>query len=153
MNEGFTYFLAIIDLFSRFILASYLSTTLEAEFCIETLNQALNQYPQPEIFNTDQGTQFTSFGWRSILEAKQIRISIDGKGRCFDNIHQERLWRTVKYEEVYLKNYESVKQAREELAKFVEFYNHERPHQALNYKTPAEIYFADKKVKKSLLQI
>lgn len=148
MNEGFTYFLAIIDLFSRFILASYLSTTLEAEFCIETLNQALNQYPQPEIFNTDQGTQFTSFGWRSILEAKQIRISIDGKGRCFDNIHQERLWRTVKYEEVYLKNYESVKQAREELAKFVEFYNHERPHQALNYKTPAEIYFADKKVKK-----
>ena len=143
MNEGFVYFLAIVDRFSRFILSAYLSTSLEAEFCVNTLIIALNKYQKPEIFNTDQGTQFTSFSWTDLLEKQSIKISMDGKGRCFDNIHQERLWRTIKYEEVYLKSYDSVSHAREELTKFVEFYNYSRPHQSLNYKTPAEIYFAN----------
>ena len=141
MNEGFVYFMAIIDLFSRFILSNSLSITLEAEFCVDALQVALNQYRKPQIFNTDQGSQFTSFDGTHLLQENEIQISMDGKGRCFDNIHQERLWRTIKYEEVYLKGYDSVKQAREELEKFVEFYNYSRPHQALNYKTPAEVYF------------
>lgn len=143
MNEGFVYFVAIADRFSRFILSEYLSTSLEAEFCVNSLIFALGKYQKPEIFNTDQGSQFTSAIWTNLLEENQIRISMDGKGRCFDNIHQERLWRTVKYEEVYLKSYDSVSHARKELTKFVEFYNHERPHQSLNYKTPAEVYFAN----------
>lgn len=142
MNEGFVYFIAIIDRYSRFILSSYLSTSLEAEFCVNTLIVALSKFEKPEIFNPDQGSQFTSFDWTDLLRQKSIKISMDGKGRCFDNIHQERLWRTIKYEEVYLKSYDSVKQAREELSNFVRFYNYERPHQSLNYKTPAEIYFA-----------
>ena len=136
----------IADLF----LAAYLSTTLEAEFCIDTLQLALNSYIKPEIFNTDQGSQFTSNGWCHLLQENQIKISMDGKGRCFDNIFSERLWRTVKYEEVYLKSYDTVKEAREQLTKFVYFYNYQRPHQSLNYKTPAQIYFADNltKIKK-----
>lgn len=141
MNEGFVYFIAIIDLFSRFILSNALSITLEAEFCVDALRIALNQYCKPQIFNTDQGSQFTSFDWTNLLQENAIEISMDGKGRCFDNICQERLWRTIKYEEVYLKGYDSVKQAKEELGKFVEFYNYSRPHQALNYQTPAEVYF------------
>ncbi|MBM5782896.1 MAG: transposase [Pelagibacterales bacterium] len=144
MNEGFTYFLAIIDLYSRFILSAFLSTSLEAEFCVEALRTALNKYQQPEIFNTDQGSQFTSFYWCDLLKEKNIKISHDGKGRCFDNILNERLWRTVKYEEVYLKSYECVSDARRQLLDFVEFYNYQRPHQALKYKTPAEIYFENK---------
>lgn len=144
MNEGFTYFLAIIDLYSRFILSAYLSTNLEAEFCIETLQAALSKYRNPEIFNTDQGSQFTSLNWCELLKEKKIKISHDGKGRCFDNIVNERLWRTVKYEEVYLKSYNSVNEARTELNKFVKFYNYERPHQSLSYKTPAEVYFGNK---------
>jgi putative transposase len=141
LHEGFVYFLAIIDLYSRFILSSYLSTSLEAEFCVETLQKALENYRHPEIFNTGQGSQFTSFDWCHLLKEKNIKISHDGKGRCFENILNERLWRTVKYEEVYLKSYNSVNEARIELDKFVKFYNHERPHQALRYKTPAEVYF------------
>jgi putative transposase len=143
MNEGFVYLVAIVDRYSRFILSAYLSTSLEAEFCVNSLNIALGKYQKPEIFNTDQGSQFTSTIWTNLLEENQIKISMDGKGRCFDNIHQERLWRTVKYEEVYLKSYDSVSHAREELTKFIEFYNYSRPHQSLNYKTPAEIYFAN----------
>jgi putative transposase len=143
INEGFTYFLTIIDLYSRFILASYLSTNMEADFCIDTLKLALKGHIKPEIFNTDQGSQFTSNGWCDLLKENQIKISMDGKGRCFDNIFSERLWRTVKYEEVYLKSYDSFNSAREQLMAFVEFYNYQRPHQSLNYKTPAEIYFAN----------
>jgi putative transposase len=144
LHEGFVYFLAIIDLYSRFILSASLSTSLEAEFCVETLHKALKNYQHPEIFNTDQGSQFTSSDWCDLLKEKNIKISHDGKGRCFDNIVNERLWRTVKYEEVYLKSYESVNDARRQLMDFVEFYNYQRPHQALKYKTPAEIYFANK---------
>jgi putative transposase len=142
INEGFTYFLAIIDLYSRFVLESYLSTNLEADFCIETLKSALKGYSKPEIFNTDQGSQFTSNGWCDLLKGNQVKISMDGKGRCFDNIFSERFWRTVKYEEVYLKSYETVKEAREQLTSFVEFYNYQRPHQSLDYNTPAQVYFA-----------
>lgn len=141
MDEGFVYFLAIIDLHSRFILSSYLSITLEADFCREVLGDTLNKHPKPEIFNTDQGSQFTNLNWCKLLQENDVKISMDGKGRCFDNIFVERLWRTIKYEEVYLKSYETVKEAREQLANFVEFYNYQRPHQSLNYKTPAEIYF------------
>jgi len=144
LHDGFVYFLAIIDLYSRFILSAYLSTSLEAEFCVEMLKISLEKYQNPEIFNTDQGSQFTSFDWCDLLKEKNIKISHDGKGRCFDNIINERLWRTVKYEEVYLKSYESVSDARLQLMDFVEFYNYQRPHQALKYKTPAEIYFANK---------
>ncbi len=140
---GFTYFLAIIDLYSRFILASYLSTNMEAEFCVDTLQLALNQHIKPEIFNTDQGSQFTSNGWCDLLKKYDVKISMDGKGRCFDNIFSERLWRTVKYEEVFLKSYDSVKSAREQLRAFVEFYNYKRPHQSLDYKTPAQVYYGD----------
>ena len=144
LSDGFVYFLAIIDLYSRFILSACLSTTLEAEFCVEMLRISLEKYQNPEIFNTDQGSQFTSFDWCDLLKEKNIKISHDGKGRCFDNILNERLWRTVKYEEVYLKSYNSVADARKQLLDFVEFYNHQRPHQSLKYKTPAEIYFANK---------
>lgn len=144
LSEGFVYFLAIIDLYSRFILSAYLSTSLEVEFCVEALQKALKNYQNPEIFNTDQGSQFTSFDWCNLLKENNIKISHDGKGRCFDNIVNERLWRTVKYEEVYLKSYDSVVDARKQLMDFVEFYNHQRPHQSLKYKTPAEIYFANK---------
>ena len=153
--------MAIIDLYSRFILTSYLSTSLEADFCVGALESALQQYKNPEIFNTDQGSQFTSDAWCDLLTQKQVKISMDGKGRCFDkseaiatrsnkkikceyNIFTERLWRTVKYEEVYLKSYNSVVEARQKLTEFVDFYNHKRPHQALNYNTPSEIYFAKK---------
>jgi putative transposase len=144
LHDGFVYFLAIIDLYSRFILSSYLSTSLEADFCVEMLKISLEKYQNPEIFNTDQGSQFTSFDWCDLLKEKNIKISHDGKGRCFDNIINERLWRTVKYEEVYLKSYESVNEARVQLMDFVEFYNYQRPHQSLKYKTPAEVYFAKK---------
>lgn len=140
LDDGFVYFLAIIDLHSRFILSSYLSTSLEADFCVGALESALQQYKNPEIFNTDQGSQFTSAAWYDLLTQKQFKISMDGKGRCFDNIFTERLWRTVKYEEVYLKSYKSVVEARQKLTEFVDFYNNERPHQALNYKTPSEVY-------------
>jgi putative transposase len=144
IHSGFVYFLAIIDLYSRFILSAYLSTSLEADFCVEMLKISLEKYQNPEIFNTDQGSQFTSFKWCDLLKEKNIKISHDGKGRCFDNIVNERLWRTVKYEEVYLKSYNSVNEARMQLMDFVEFYNHQRPHQSLKYKTPAEVYFAKK---------
>jgi putative transposase len=140
MKDGFIYLLAIIDLYSRFIVAANVSISLEAEFCIEALNSAILYYQKPEIFNTDQGSQFTSHGWIDSLAEHNIRISMDGKGRCFDNIFVERFWRTIKYEEVYLKSYETVNEARSALLKFIEFYNFERPHQSLQYKTPADIY-------------
>jgi len=141
MPEGWIYFTAILDLYSRFILSYRISITLEAEFCIEALNEALEKHGNPEIFNTDQGVQYTSHDWIETLTKKEIKISMDGKGRCFDNIRNERLWKTLKYEEVYLKSYESVKEARQELGKFVKFYNYGRPHQSLKYRTPAQVYF------------
>ncbi len=143
MNPGFIYLVAIIDLYSRYIVSWKLSISLEAEFCIEALEEALIR-GCPAIFNTDQGCQFTSAAWIEMLEAHGIQVSMDGKGRCMDNIYAERLWRSLKYEEVYLKSYESVYVAKQSLACYIDFYNHHRPHQALGYQTPAEVYFKDR---------
>lgn len=140
MNPGFIYLIAIIDLYSRYIISWRLSISLDAGFCIDALEEALRK-GCPEIFNTDQGSQFTSGPWIDLLESRNIQISMDGKGRCIDNIYAERFWRSLKYEEVYLKSYDSVHEARKSLSDYIEFYNNQRPHQALGYKTPAEVYF------------
>ena len=139
LRTGFAYLVAVMDWFSRYVLAWELSITLEADFCVATLGKAL-ELSQPDIFNTDQGVQFTSLEFTGLLESRGVRISRDGKGRVFDNIFVERLWRSVKYEEVYLKDYRFVAEARQNLAAYFRFYNDERPHQALGYKTPWEVY-------------
>lgn len=140
LEHGFIYLVAILDWYSRYVLSFRVSITLEDEFCIEALNESL-EVTIPEIFNSDQGSQFTGNGFTGLLESKKVQISMDSKGRAYDNIFTERLWRSVKYEEVYLKNYQSPLEAYESLKKYFYFYNHERPHQSLDYKTPAEIYF------------
>lgn len=139
IGNGFMYLAAIMDWFSRYVLSWRLSNTLENAFCIEALEEAL-YISTPEIFNTDQGSQFTSLNFLSILHAKKIRISMDSKGRALDNVFVERLWRTIKYEEVYLKDYRSVKEAHCSLKAFINFYNQERLHQALAYKAPLSVY-------------
>jgi len=140
MSQGFVYLVAILDWFSRFVVSWNLSTTLETMFCIEAVQEALKQ-AVPEISNVDQGVQFTDEKmialWKSTNKTK---ISMDHKGRCFDNIFTERLWRTIKYEEVYLKSYESVTEAKQSLTEYITFYNFERRHSSLNKKTPAEVY-------------
>jgi putative transposase len=139
MARGFLYLVAVIDWHSRFILAWRLSNTMESSFCAEALKDSLS-YGTPEIFNTDQGSQFTSTDFTDILEDCGTKISMDGKGRWMDNVFVERLWRSLKYEEVYLKAYDSVADARAGIAAWIEFYNFERPHQALGYLTPWEAY-------------
>jgi putative transposase len=141
MAQGFVYLVAVMDWFSRFVLSWSLSLTMEAEFCIEALKRALRR-GRPEIFNSDQGSQFTSEQFTGELAGRQIAISMDGRGRCMDNIFVERLWRSLKYEEVYLKDYASVPEARAGIERYFRFYNHERLHQSLGYRTPAEIYLA-----------
>ncbi len=141
LRQGFVYLVAIIDWYSRYVLNWRISTTLEAEFCIETLKETL-EAGKCEIFNTDQGSQFTSNKFTEPLLAADIKISMDGRGRALDNIFVERLWRTVKYENIYLKEYGGVKEVKEGLAEYFKFYNEKRYHQSLNYKTPAEVYFA-----------
>jgi len=140
LRGGFVYLTAILDWHSRYVVSWELSNTLDAGFCMAALERALT-ISQPEIFNSDQGSQYTSEAFTGRLKAAGIRISMDGRGRAFDNIFVERLWRTVKYEEVYLKDYTGVVEARESLARYFRFYNHERPHQALGWRTPAEAYF------------
>ena len=140
LRGGFLYLVAIIDWFSRYVLAWHTSITLETAFCLEALNQAF-QEAQPEIFNTDQGSQFTSNEFVSRLKAAQVRISWDGRGRALDNIFVERLWRSVKYEEVYLKDYQTVMDAEKGLKDYFQFYNQERLHQSLEYQTPAQVYY------------
>ena len=141
MARGFIYLVAIIDWYSRYVLAWGLSNTLDATFCVETLNEALAKGKRrPEIFNTDQGSQFTSAEFIAVLERYDIKISMDGRGRAFDNIFVERLWRTVKYEEVYLHEYESIREAYAHLKQYFQFYNNERLHQSLGYLTPREVY-------------
>jgi putative transposase len=132
------YLVAIIDWYSRYVLSWRISNSLEADFCVEVLKEALTK-GKPEIFNTDQGSQFTGEAFTSILEQNNIRISMDGKGSYNDNLFIERLWRTVKYEEVYLKAYQSGSDARISLGNYFRFYNTERPHQSLAYRTPAEV--------------
>ena len=139
MARGFLYLVAIMDWHSRYVVSWRLSNTLEADFCIEALQEALGQ-GQPEVFNTGQGSQFTSGGFIDVLQEHGVKISMDGKGRYRDNIFVERLWRTVKYEEVYLKACTSASEARRELGAYFRFYNNQRPHQALGYRTPAEVF-------------
>ena len=142
MAHGFVYLVAIIDWFSRKVLAWRLSNTLDTTFCIEALQEALRLWGTPEIFNTDQGAQFTADDFLDVLRAKEIQISMDGKGRWRDNVFVERLWRSVKYEEVYLHGYSDVAEARRGIGRYLGFFNDERPHQALGYRTPSEIYSA-----------
>jgi putative transposase len=139
MARGFLYLVAIIDWYSRYVLSWRLSNTLDADFCVEALEEALGK-GRPEIFNTDQGAQFTSKAFTGLLEQHGVRISMDGKGSYNDNLFIERLWRTVKYEEVYLKVYQDGRDARIGLGNYFCFYNTERPHQALGYRTPAEVF-------------
>ncbi len=139
MKRGFVYLVAVIDWRSRYVLSSEVSNTLDKEFCVSALKDAL-AVSKPEIFNTDQGAQFTSDEFTGCLAENGIAISMDGKGRAFDNIFVERLWRSVKYEEVYLREYENVRDAVRGLRQYFRFYNMERPHQALNYRTPHEVY-------------
>jgi putative transposase len=138
MKRGFLYLVAIIDWYSRCVLSCRLSNTLEADFCIAALKDALKK-GKPEVFNTDQGSQFTADAFTKILAEHDIRISMDGKGSYNDNLFIERLWRTVKYEEVYLKAYRDGTEARRSLDSYFRFYNNERPHQSLGYRTPAEV--------------
>jgi putative transposase len=135
------YLVAIIDWFSRYVLAWQLSNTLDGAFCVQTLQQAL-QRGQPEIFNTDQGVQFTATAFTRVLETAQVRISMDGRGRALDNIFVERLWRTVKYEDIYLKEYATVPALLSGLTHYFAFYNDERLHQSLGYRTPAMVHFS-----------
>ena len=138
MARGFLYLVAVMDWVSRYVLAWRLSNLLDASFCIEALEEALRQ-GRPEIFNTDQGSQFTDEGFTGVLRGHGVAISMDGRGRYADNIFVERLWRSVKYEEVYLKAYDNVAQARQGITAYFEFYNHQRLHQALGYRTPRQL--------------
>ncbi len=142
MARGFLYLVAIMDWYSRYVLAWRLSNTLDADFCVEALEEALSK-GKPEIFNTDQGSQFTGEAFTGLLKQHGVRISMDGKGRYRDNIFVERLWRTVKYEEVYLKAYSNGREAKAGLDAYFHFYNTQRPHQALDYRTPAEVFHLD----------
>lgn len=141
LRMGFLYLVAIMDWYSRYVLSWALSNTLDINFCIDALREALMK-GCPDIFNTDQGSQFTSDDFTGGLLGKGIQISMDGKGRALDNVFVERLWRSVKYENVYLNNYESARDAHKGLKEYFEFYNNERPHQSLNYRTPTEVHDA-----------
>ena len=145
MARGFLYLVAVMDWHSRYVLAWRLSNTMEAGFCVEALEEALAR-GQPEVFNTNQGSQFTSLEFTQVLQEHGVKISMDGKGRYQDNIFVERLWRTVKYEAVYLKAYASVLEAQRGLEDYFRFYNGLRPHQALGYRTPAEVFYGDQDV-------
>lgn len=145
MEKGFLYLVAIIDWYSRKVLSWRLSNTMDVHFCLEALDEALERYGVPEIFNSDQGSQFTSAEFTQKLLDKNIKISMDGKGRWIDNVFIERLWRSLKYEEVYLKAYSSPKEAEIEIGNYLVFYNEERNHQGLNNCTPDEVYFGKQK--------
>jgi putative transposase len=141
MARGFVYLVAIIDWFSRRVLAWRVSITLDADFCVEALEEALASFGKPAIFNTDQGSQFTSIAFTGVLERKKIAISMDGRGCWRDNVFVERLWRSVKYEEVYLHAYGSVPEARLGIGRYFDFYNRLRPHSSLGARTPDDVYF------------
>jgi putative transposase len=140
MAKGFVYLVAVMDWFSRRVLSWRLSITMETDFCVEALTEAMERYGQPEIFNTDQGVQFTSAAFIDELADRGVRISMDGKGRYLDNIFIERLWRSLKYEEVYIRAYDSVAEARRSLGVWLAFYNDLRPHQSFEYRTPREVF-------------
>ena len=142
LQRGWAYLVAIMDWFSRYVISWELSVTLDASFCVAALERALSLGRVPEIFNSDQGSQFTSVAFTGVLEAAGVRISMDGRGRVYDNIFMERLWRSVKYEDVYLRDYADPAAAWAGLTAYFSLYNHRRPHQALDYRTPAEVYGA-----------
>ena len=144
MRRGFLYLVAIIDWYTRKVLSWRISNTLEAEFCVDALNEAIAKYGPPDIMNTDQGSQYTSFAWTDRLRRSCVRISMDGKGRFLDNIFVERLWRSLKYECVYLHAWETGSQARDGIAKWVGFYNLKRPHSAHGGQPPAVVYWLQK---------
>jgi putative transposase len=137
---GFVYLTAVMDWHSRYVLSWEVSVTMQEDFCVSALESALRRHGRPEIFNTDQGVQYTGQAFTGVLKDKGVRISMDGKGRAMDNIMIERLWRSVKYEEIYLKDYESVSELITALRVYFDFYNHERPHQGLGGATPAQVY-------------
>jgi putative transposase len=139
MAHGFVYLVAVMDWYSRFVLSWALSVSMEVPFCIEAVEKAL-RWGRPEIFNSDQGSQFTSEKFTGVLEGRGVAVSMDGRGRCLDNIFIERLWRSLKYEEVYLRDYRLVPEARAGIGRYFQFYNYERPHQSLEYQTPADLY-------------
>jgi putative transposase len=139
MERGFMYLVAVMDWYSRFVLSWRLSNTLDSEFCVAALEEALG-HGTPEIFNTDQGAQFTSRAFTDVLVANRVAISMDGRGRALDNVFIERLWWSVKYEEVYLKAYDTVADLHEGLRRYFEFYDHDRPHQSLGSRTPYEVF-------------
>lgn len=144
MAHGFMYLVAVIEWHSRLVLSWRMSNTMAPDFCVEAIEEAFRRYGKPEIFNTDQGVQFTCEVFIAALEMRGIRISMDGKGRCLDNIFCERLWRSLKYEDVYLKAYKTVAEAKAGIGAWFSFYNDERPHQALDYLTPCEFFEAQK---------
>jgi putative transposase len=140
LRSGFVYLVVVIDWWSRRVLSWRLSTTLDSDFCVEALKEALAGFGRPEIFNTDQGSQFTSEAFVKPLIETGVRISRDGRGRALDNVFVERLWRSLKSEEVYLKDYATPNEARRSIGEWFDFYNHSRPHQSLDYRTPGEVY-------------
>jgi putative transposase len=142
MARGFCYLVAIIDWYSRAVLSWRLSNTLDTRFCVDALEEALARWGTPEVFNTDQGAQFTAEAWTDVLKAHSVQISMDGRGRCQDNIFVERLWRSVKYEEVYLHAYDDMLVARRQLGRYFAFYNDERPHQSLSNHPPSAFYYS-----------
>lgn len=142
LNGSTVYIVAILDLFSRKVLSWRVSNTMDVSFCIDALEEAIAYLGIPAIFNSDQGSQFTSDAFTDVLKAHNIQISMDGKGRALDNIYVERLWRTLKYEEIYLKSYDSMIELRESVSRYFNFYNKERFHQSLEYRTPDEIYYS-----------
>jgi putative transposase len=139
LSVGFMYLVVVIDWYSRYVLSWELSNTLDAGFCVDALDTALHR-SQPEIFNSDQGAQYTSWAFTNRLQDAAVKISMDGRGRVFDNIFVERFWRTLKYEDIYLKDYESVLELLQGVSTYIEFYNEQRPHQALGYLTPGTVY-------------
>jgi putative transposase len=141
LNGAFVYLVAILDLYSRKVLSWKLSNTIDATFCVETIQEALERYGIPAVFNSDQGSQFTSDQFLDVLKSNDIQISMDGKGRALDNIYVERAWRSLKYEEIYLKCYSGMKELKEGIKEYYRFYNSERFHQSLDYSTPDERYY------------
>ena len=146
MARGFVYLAAVVDWATRRVLSHRVSITMEADFCVEALEEALAKHGKPEIFNTDQGSQFTGKDFIGVLTRNAIAISMDGKGSWRDNVFVERLWRSVKYEEVYLRAYDSVGEARASIARYLAFYNERRPHSSLDRRTPSEVYFASQPI-------
>ncbi len=147
VQKGFLYLVAIMDWATRKVLSWRLSNTMDVRFCVEALNEAMEKYGSPEIFNTDQGSQFTSFEFTGVLKSAGVRISMDGRGRCMDNIFIERLWRSLKYEAVYLHEMTDGFVARRGIGDWLSFYNNERPHSSLDDKTPSEAYWSGRQNK------